>query len=475
MNRLFTCLWLCSALFFTAKLHAESQVARSAVGKQESIEGRLEIIWGDSAPDAPLSTQQSIRLVEHTGRSWELDPDQARRAAGDIYDLMGKTVVVELGARDATAHGLAVDVIASLEPSRTAVQARVAGTTVWATILCKFSDIASEQKPLSFFSGQYGNAEGQLDHYWREVSYNKINLTGSAAYGWFTLPQPRSFYVPATGSANLNKLWDDCTAAADASVNFAANGGLQGVNMMFNGDLDGYAWGGGRCSTLDGINKCWSATWNPPWSFNNSAPLSHEMGHAYGLPHANNSDADSNPYDNPWDVMSDAWSNAATDATYGTVAKHISTYSRDRLAWIDAARKRTINTDGNFSALVLDRASLVSSTNLQMIVVNEAGAPSSQYFTIETRKRGGKYEANLAGNAVIIHAINTTRREPAWSVDADTPVANTANNEGSMFKVGESWTSPSGAISVRVDSASTDGFVLSIRRGMDFILATGFE
>ena len=247
------------------------------------IEGRLEIVWGDSAPGAPESAPEYVNLVDLNGRRIALDPAQARQAAGDLYALFGKPVLVELGTGKATAQGLAVELIASKAQPEAIPQPRVAGTTVWATILCKFSDIATEQKPLSFFTGQYGTAEGQLDHYWREVSYNKINLTGSAAYGWFTLPQPRSFYVPAMGSANLNKLWDDCTAAADASVNFAANGGLQGVNMMFNGDLDGFAWGGGRCATLDGVNKCWSATWNPPWSFNNSAPLSHEMGHAYGL------------------------------------------------------------------------------------------------------------------------------------------------------------------------------------------------
>ena len=71
----------------------------------------------------------------------------------------------------------------------------VSGNTRWVTVACKFSDIAEEQKPVTFFNGQYGTRPGQLGHYWKEVSYNKINLTGSSAYGWFTLPQPRSFYV----------------------------------------------------------------------------------------------------------------------------------------------------------------------------------------------------------------------------------------------------------------------------------------
>ncbi|HSX61378.1 MAG TPA: hypothetical protein VLF18_14345 [Tahibacter sp.] len=443
------------------------------------IEGRLELTWGDSDPVAGQPAQFRVTLVDDAGLRYALDPEQARIGAGDVYALSGKRVAVELGG-PATPQGLSVQAIVSAdaEPGRSGTLPAVAGTTVWATLLCKFSDIATEQKPLSFFTGQYGNNPGQLDHYWREVSYNKINLVGSAAYGWFTLPQPRSFYIPAGGSANLNKLFDDCTAAANASVNFAANGGLQGVNMMFNGDLDGFAWGGGRCATLDGINKCWSSTWNPPWSFNNSAPLSHEMGHAYGLPHANNSDGDSDPYDNPWDVMSDAWSNAASDTTYGKIAKHISVWSRDKLVFIDAARKRTIDADGVYANLQLDRASLIGSPNLQMIVVRVAGAPSTQFYTIEARKRGGKYEASLAGDAVIIHSVNTTRGEPAWSVDATNPPANVANNEGSMFKVGETWTAPNNGFTIVVNAATAEGFRVTITRGnvsADLIWRAGFQ
>ena len=89
---------------------------------------------------------------------------------------------------------------------------------------------------MTFFNGQYGTNPGQLGHYWKEVSYNKINLTGSSAYGWFTLPQPRSFYVTTVDGkeeANLDQLFKDCAAAADPTVNFNA---VQGINMMFNGD-----------------------------------------------------------------------------------------------------------------------------------------------------------------------------------------------------------------------------------------------
>jgi M6 family metalloprotease-like protein len=458
---------------------------RNAAGRDASppMIGRLEMVWGDPGPAAKAAGDQSVgdtatefrvTLVDDTGGRHPLDPDQALRAAEDLYALFGKRVAVSMVPSVAKRGGAgeriidAIVPVADLSPSKAAgVPSKIAGVTIWATLMCKFADVATEQKPQSFFQSQYGAAAGQLDHFWREVSYGQINLAGSAAYGWATLPQPRSYYITRDEAANkdkvdLTKLFQDCVAVHDASVDFSVNGGLQGVNMMFNGDLDGAAWGGGRCATLDGVNKCWSMTWNPPWSFNNLAPLSHEMGHAYGLPHANNSDDDSDTYDNPWDVMSDAWNNGVSNGTYGTLPKHINIYSRNRLGWVAAARKRTITAGSGARSVRLDRASLSGSVNTQMLTLNYPDQ-STRYYTVEVRKRTGSYENRLAGDAVIIHEVQTGRASPAWSQDADRPPANRANNEGSMFKVGETWISPDYAFRVKIDAATAEGFVVTVR------------
>ncbi len=463
----------------------EDRGARSRVADDILI-GRLELQWGDAAPGSTLKHVFRTTLVEDSGVRHALDSERALIAADDLYALYQRRVAV--GRAPVAAKGrlrdaslilpdaiVAIDDLVSLSPQRggdvaerkDAATAAVTGTTSWVTLMCKFSDQPTEQKSLSFFQSQYGNAIGQLGHYWQEVSYGQINLSGSNAYGWATLPQPRSYYVTLDTTTNkekadLGKLFEDCTAAHDANVNFAINGGVQGVNMMFNDNLDGFAWGGGRCATLDGINKCWSTTWNPPWSFGNLAPLSHEMGHAYGLPHANNSDNDSDPYDNVWDVMSDAWNNAVSNATFGTLPKHINIYSRNRLGWVASARKLTVNAGSAATSVTLDRASLAGSANRQMITLSYPDQ-TSRYFTIEARKRTGDYENRLAGDAIVIHEVQTSRKEPSWSVDADTPAANRSNNEGSMFKVGETWISPDYAFRVKVESATAQGFVVSIK------------
>src|SRR3546814_3752601 len=77
---------------------------------------------------------------------------------------------------------------------RVVAGAGVEGSTRWVTLACRFSDIATEQKTREFFTSQYGYLPGQLGHYWIEVSYGRIDLAGSQAYGWFALPSPRDAY-----------------------------------------------------------------------------------------------------------------------------------------------------------------------------------------------------------------------------------------------------------------------------------------
>ncbi|WP_411833902.1 hypothetical protein [Pseudoxanthomonas mexicana] len=446
--------------------------------RAETVQGQLELAWGDPlpVPGAPRSAQLHATLLTDNGVRLSLDAAQAKAAAGDLYALSGRRVAVSFAGTQRTMSQqrpiqaiVATDRLWQAAPERDAsgkvmAQAPVLGNTRWITLMCRFSDIATEQKDKAFFDSQYGNAVGQLGHYWAEVSYGKINLAGSLSYGWYALPQPRSFYVTKEGDkdkANLSQLFQDCIAAADPDVDFR---GATGINMMFNGDLDGYAWGGGRTATLDGERKYWSTTWNPPWSFNNLAPLAHEMGHGYGLPHSDNSDGDSDTYDNPWDVMSDAWNNAVSDPTYGSRPKHVNILQRHRLNWVDSARQLVIPFANTTTRTVnLDFASLPGSTNVQMLVLSlspQADPYATVVYTVEARRPEGAYEGRLAGTAVIIHKVE--KYGTAYSIDADVPPANRSNNEGSMFKVGERWGTPDDSHWISVDAATATGFRLTV-------------
>ncbi len=454
----------------------------SAMASQaQTIEqGLLQLEWGDpprAAVGQPrLAPQFNASLLKDDGSRLALDPAQAKLAAGDLYVLANRRVAVAFGSSSRVmSSSPAIEAIVPAERvtqsapvhaanARVMAAAPINGTTRWVTLMCKSSDAADEQKDLAFFQSQYGEGVGQLGHYWREVSYNKINLTGSTAHGWYTLPSPRSTYVTTVDGkekADLNKLFADCASAAPETVDLNTP---VGINMMFNGLLDGYAWGGQSCATVRGVRLCKRVTWNPPWSFGNLAPLAHEMGHGYGLPHSDNSDGDDDTYDNPWDVMSDGWYNAVSDATYGSRPKHINIFQRHRLSWVDTARQRVIPlSDLSTRDITLDYAHLPNSTNVQMLVLSlspQADPYATVVYTLEARKREGTYEGNLAGNAVIIHKVE--RSGTAYSIDADVPPANRANNEGSMFKVGERWVSPEASHAVTIKAQTATGFVVTV-------------
>jgi len=452
----------------------------TALRAQAIEQGLLQLEWGDPprvVPGQPrLAPRFNASLLKDDGSRIALDPVQARLAAGDLYVLANRRVAVAFAAQGRVmSSSPAIEAIVPVERVTSSAQvhaanarvmaaAPVSGTTRWVTLMCKFNDIVDEQRDQAFFQAQYGEGVGQLGHYWREVSYNKINLAGSTAHGWYTLPSPRSTYVTKVDGkdkADLNKLFTDCASATPDTLDL---NGPVGINMMFNGDLDGFAWGGQSCATVRGARLCKRVTWNPPWSFRNLAPLAHEMGHGYGLPHSDNSDGDSDTYDNPWDVMSDAWSNAVSDATYGARPKHINIFQRHRLSWVDAPRQQVLVL-GDLATrdVALDYAHLAGSANVQMLVLSLSPQPdpyATLVYTLEARKREGTYEGNLAGNAVIIHKVE--RSGTAYSIDASVPPADVSNNEGSMFKVGERWVTPEGSHAVTIKSQTATGFVLTV-------------
>lgn len=440
------------------------------------VSGRLQLIWGDGPPGSPHQESRfRASLIDNAGHEIRLEPGAALRAAEDLYALNGQAVAVEIDETSLQAAPGAAVISKAIVPLGgpalpvTALTHSVSGSQPWVSILCKFSDVSTEPNPLGYFAAMYANQPKALDHYWREVSYNNINILGSAAYGWFTLPHPRSYYI-SNKHADLDKLMDDCTGVADATVNFSP---FVGINQMFNDNLDCCAWGGSKYRSLDGPNRLWRVTWEPPWSYRNLAPLAHEMGHGFGLPHANNSDTDTDPYDNPWDVMSNTWDNAQHDAVYGILPKHLSIWSRDRLGWVDAADKLALNQFGTWTAIPLDFAGSAAVAGVREIEIHVPGAPAAESWTVEARQRAGVYEGNLAATAVIVHHVETGRQEPAWSFDKDNPPADVANNRGSQFLVGDSWPLGNG-VHLSVTATTPTGFLVDVTVG-DVLFADGFE
>jgi M6 family metalloprotease-like protein len=345
-------------------------------------------------------------------------------------------------------------------PAGAAPAAVQIGAHPYVTILCKFSDMANEPQTIATYTAWIaGTSYPGLDHYWRQVSYNQMNVTGSKVAGWYLLPRPMSYYAgPATrdhpGHFNGNYLLEDCVSAADADVYFPQ---FFGINLQFNGALAGTSVGGSVTLTLDGQTKTYGVTW-----MNDQAGIAryaHEDGHSLGLPHS--SGPYSQTYDSKWDVMS--WDGPGFyHENWEHIPQHTISYHKDLLGWIPAARKLTVGPNTS-TTITLERLALPGSGNYLMAQIPVDNAPG-QFYTVEARQRVS-YEDSLPGDAVVLHRVdpNDPSGRPARVVDVDNN--GNPNDAAAMWTPGETFRDSANGITVTVNAQTATGFQVTITRG----------
>jgi M6 family metalloprotease-like protein len=453
-----------------------SEAARAGglapVGGPSSRTGWLHMLYGDAAPGgSPTATSGFVLIDDHGKVNELLVSEDALRTAGGRRALNGRYVTIDgqpLAPAQAAGPagpmplvGVHALQLTASQADELTMQAAVTGAQPWATVLCRFAD-EPDLTPKSkawFDTLMLGSASApSLGHYWREVSYGNVNLTGSVVVGWYTLPQPRSYYVYGNPvQLDFQRAANDCTGVADADVYFPD---FVGINLAFNENLDGYAWGGSWTITRDGRTKTYRMTWLPPWGYENQAPVAHEMGHGFGLPHS--SGPYSQTYDSAWDVMSGLWYDCPPyDPDYGCVGTHTISYHKDILGWIPTAQKY-VAADGTSQTITLERLALPTTTNYLMAQIN-IGSSATNFYTVEVRRLVG-YDATLPGDAVIIHKVDTTRSDrDAQVVDPDGN--GDPNDGGAMWLPGDSFFDSPNGIGVSVIGQTATGFQVAVSKG----------
>ncbi len=439
--------------------------ASASASNQVTINGLFSTIWGDSFTDLPSSRERHF-LSFGSGNVAELiiDPSVAK-AAGGLRRLNGEMVSVTATAaisntsqRNSSNAPLLVQHLEKLSfTGKTMSRAAATGNQPWVSIMCKFPDISAEPKNLQYFQDMYASAHPGLNHYWKQASYNRVNLDGSTAFGWYVLPQPRSYYIQG-GNLNLAGIAEDCTRQADADVFFPA---FMGINLMFNFDLDGYAWGGSQFLDIDGRRDVYRMTWEPPWGYSSLTVIAHEMGHGFGMPHSSGNYG--NTYDNVWDVMSDPWANcnSATDPVYGCLGQHTIAYHRRLVGWL--RDEEVFTFDGTTRTITLERLTLPTTSHYRLAKVPISNS-NSRYYTIEVRHRVG-YDTKLPAEAVIIHEVDEMRANGRDAHVIDIDNNGRTGDEGAIWRVGETFTDHSNSICIKVVAKVGNAYSIQIGCG----------
>ncbi len=327
------------------------------------------------------------------------------------------------------------------------------GSQPYATLLCKFSDVAREPLTPAYFDRLMFQGPESLDQYWRRVSYGKIDLTGSKAYGWFNMPRPRNAYrYDAPDSANLEALARDCAAAADGQVDFKP---YTGINLVFNQCIN-RPRGGEMALTLDGERRRYRLTWLCPGASADHQIVAHEMGHSFGLTHSENAAGDE--YGNTWDVMSIA-GYCAPDSPFGYLAQEPIAVNKDLLGWIPTARK-FLSPGGEARTVVLN----APEEGKDGYLIAEIPLGRGRMYTVEARLRAG-FDHALPASGVLIHEVDFRRANKAQLVSpAEGAIGDVAGLFGG-WGVGSVFRDDATGVSVSVDQAIADGFIVTISQG----------
>jgi uncharacterized repeat protein (TIGR01451 family) len=425
-----------------------------SAAEEVTVSGTLHVIRGDP-PGLVGEPRTAYILTDTTGEQWTLQvPPAVVLSAGGPAALDKRSVQAtgeQTSDNTLRVHAISRGGIAGAFEGTLSLS----GAQKFITILCKFADVAAEPQPLSFFDDMFKDTAPGQNHFWREVSYNTVNLSGSEQYNWRTLPENRAEYIdfdhPDNQGANLGKLAQDCASVHDADVDFSA---AFGINFVFNADLDCCAWGGSTGITLDGKTG-FKATWMPPWSWTGGI-FAHEISHAFSLPHQG-CVGTTNPYDSLWDSVS------------GALLVHTNSAYKDFLGWIPGARKYVADSSLN-QIVSLERLALPGATGYLMAEIPIPGG--STFYTVEARKFAG-YDGNfgtIPGEAVVIQIVDWSLEDKVAQVVHTDTVGNNCNGPAGRWTPGELYVDEENNISIAVISASTTGFTIAINPTADLAI-----
>lgn len=285
----------------------------------------------------------------------------------------------------------------------------------WLALRCKFKDVAAEPEAFSTFNlerylGASGLGSGNLVDYFLDTTYGAVDLSQTVVdRSWRTLSitraeaQKRYADAIAAKSHYRGGMIDECINAARAA---GVNVDAYEYHTVFMNELIDVGASGRRVLVDPGLYD--------------HAFMTHEMGHALGLPHAHG-DATSRPYCSgspgdgeycdAFDTMGDGYT-YPFNTEYGRTAAGFNAIHRTKLAALPSSRVQTLVPESTRRLTTVTVAGLNRpEANAPLEVrVGIVGQPiATRYLSVELRQNAS-WDRSFPQDGVLVRELRDNGR-----------------------------------------------------------------
>ena len=350
--------------------------AVAPAGARDAYPGRLDIRHTDDMAHGASSTRYTLR--ESKSRRYTVRP------AVPPNFPSGSRVIVRGTKRGSVIRG---DV--KPRPGVRAATAGVIGEYKTAVLLFNFTDDRTQTWTPAAVSDRFFGAGSSVDTFFKEQSWNQVDLTGSV-YGWYELAQGGAGCDVDAWAAEADQ------KALDAGVPL---GSFHSIAYVFP-DQNDCSWAG--LAELPG-NQLW---------LNGDISVrvaSHELGHNMGVHHAASLACSSGGTGVAISTSCSMSEYGDPFSTMGNATKRMAGWHLQQLGYLAASNVQTITTNGTYNV----RTSLSQTTEPVLLKIARTPVTSpAEYYYLDLRAAGGVFDnfgiADPAIKGVTLRVGNAT-------------------------------------------------------------------